>query len=79
MRPMKLLVQLEDNQCFQLKKLSLASLSESGNSGLKINKTFKAHNSSQEYARTKIQLHSERPDSILLFKAKNVCVALKLR
>ena len=35
MRPMKLLEQLEDNQCFQLKKISLARLSESGNSGLK--------------------------------------------
>ena len=54
MRPMKLLVQLEDYQCFQLKKLSLASLSESGNSGLKLNKTLKAHNSWQEYARTKM-------------------------
>ena len=38
-------------------------------------KTF----SSPDYARTKIQLPSERPDSNLLFKAKNVCVALKLR
>ena len=42
---MKLFMQEEDNHSSYLKKISLASFGESGNSGLKINKTLNAYSS----------------------------------